>query len=178
MPPETEKRLRKTAVATFYMYILFLIYHIYSLFKKYINSCNAKLRRQRRRTVKNNNRFTQQKSNFARAAHFFVHFFAVVLNDYNVKLPQTSQLHALWRKCRTCSRSLFFTAAHFQLALVAASISYFLPAATKLSCCSCNKKNVSFVVYLSLQISVALFLVELRWHAAYFLFLYFPNFGE
>ena len=108
MAPETEKRLRKTAVATFYMYILFLIYHIYSLFKKYINSCNAKLRRQRRRTVKNNNRSTQQKSNFARAAHFFVHFFAVVLHDYNVKLPQTSQLHALWRKCRTCSRSLFF----------------------------------------------------------------------
>ena len=51
-------RLRKTAVATFYMYILFLIYHIYSLFKKYINSCNAKLRRQRRRMVKNNNRST------------------------------------------------------------------------------------------------------------------------
>ena len=49
-------RLRKTAVATFYMYILFLISHIYSLFKKYINSCNAKLRRQRRRTVKNKNR--------------------------------------------------------------------------------------------------------------------------
>ena len=49
-------RLRKTAVATFHMYILFLIFHIYSLFKKYINSCNAKLRRQRRRTVKNNNR--------------------------------------------------------------------------------------------------------------------------
>ena len=34
----------------------------------------------------------------------------------------------------------FFTAAHFHLALVAASISYFLTAATKLSCCSCNKK--------------------------------------
>ena len=51
-------RLRNTAVATFYMYILFLIFHIYSLFKKYINSCNAKpqLRRQRRRKVQNNNR--------------------------------------------------------------------------------------------------------------------------
>ena len=34
----------------------------------------------------------------------------------------------------------FFTAAHFHLALVAASISYFLTAATKLSCCSGNKK--------------------------------------
>ena len=29
---------------------------------------------------------------------FFVHFFAVVLHDYNVKLPETSQLHVLWRK--------------------------------------------------------------------------------
>ena len=36
---------------------------------------------------------------------FFVHFFAVVLHDYNVKLPETF----VWRKCRTCSRSLFFS---------------------------------------------------------------------
>ena len=47
---------------------------------------------------------------------FFVYFFAVVLHDYNVKLPETSWLHFEWRKCRTCSRSLFFTAAHFHLA--------------------------------------------------------------
>ena len=33
-----------------------------------------------------------------------------------------------------------------------------------------QQKNVSFVFYLSLQISVAIFLVELRWPAAYFLF--------
>ena len=31
-----------------------------------------------------------KKSNFAGAANFFVHFFAVVLNDYNVKRPETS----------------------------------------------------------------------------------------
>ena len=42
---------------------------------------------------------------------FFVHFFAVVLHDHNVKLPETF----LWRKCRTCSRSLFSTAAYFPL---------------------------------------------------------------
>ena len=36
---------------------------------------------------------------------FFVHFFAVVLHDHNVKLPETF----FWRKCRTCSRSLFFS---------------------------------------------------------------------
>ena len=35
---------------------------------------------------------------------FFVHFFAVGLHDHNIKLPETF----LWRKCRTCSRSLFF----------------------------------------------------------------------
>ena len=28
--------------------------------------------------------------NFARAVHFFVHFFAVVLREYNLKLPETS----------------------------------------------------------------------------------------
>ena len=39
---------------------------------------------------------------------FFVHFFAVVLHDYNVKLPEASWLHVLWRKCRPCSCSLFF----------------------------------------------------------------------
>ena len=68
---------------------------------------------------------------------FLVHFFAVVLHDHNVKLPESF----LWTKCRTCSSShLFFTAAHFPLALVAASISHFVTAATKFSCCSSNKK--------------------------------------
>ena len=59
-----------------------------------------------RKTVKNNNRSNQQKQ---------LHFFSVVLHDYNVKLPEASQLHVLWRKCCTCTRSLFFTAAHFTL---------------------------------------------------------------
>ena len=50
---------------------------------------------------------------------FFVNFFAVVLHYYNAKLPESFS----WRKCRTCSRSLlFFTAAHFLPALLAASI--------------------------------------------------------
>ena len=43
---------------------------------------------QRRKTVKTTvGRIS--KSKFARAAHFFGHFFAVVLHDYNVKLPKT-----------------------------------------------------------------------------------------
>ena len=43
---------------------------------------------------------------------FLVHFFAAVLHDCE-KRPETSWLHVLWRKCRTCSCSLFFTAAYF-----------------------------------------------------------------
>ena len=85
-------------------------------------------------------------------------------------------------KLSTCSHSLFFSLPliQFYLALVAASICHFLTAATKFSCCSSNKK-VSFVFFL-LQISVALFLVEIHWPFAYFLFfsvflllLYIPN---
>ena len=60
---------------------------------------------------------------------FFVHFFAVVLHDCNVKLPETFWLHVLRRKCRTCSCSLFFILAHFHP--VAASISHFLTATKK-----------------------------------------------
>ena len=30
---------------------------------------------------------SKKKKPFARVAHFFVHFLAVVLHDYNVKLP-------------------------------------------------------------------------------------------
>ena len=73
--------------------------------------------------------------------------------------------------CRTFPCSLFFfTSAHVHLALVAASISHFLTAAIKSLCSSSNKKMSPLFFYLSLQISVALFLVEPRWPAAYFLF--------
>ena len=75
---------------------------------------------------------------------FFVHFFAVVLHDYNVKLPETSWLH------------VFFTEAHFHLALVAASISHFVTAATKFSCCSSNK-NMSPLFFISRSKSLSPF---------------------
>ena len=82
------------------------------------------------------------------------------LHDYNVKfleieLPAYNWRHVLWRKWRTCPCSLFFSLAHvaliYTLHLVAASISYFLTAATKFLCCSFNKIIVSFVFYLSLS---------------------------
>ena len=75
----------------------------------------------------------------------FVHFFAVVLHHYNLKLPETSWLHVLWRKCRTCcfvhflfSLPLFFTLPHF------------LTAATKFP------KNVS-LFFISRSSSLSLF---------------------
>ena len=80
---------------------------------------------------------------------FFVPSFTVVLHDCNVKLLETF----LWRKCRTCSRSLFFTAAHFLLALVAARISHFVTAATKFSCRSSNKK-MCLLCFLSLALDL------------------------
>ena len=44
---------------------------------------------------------------------FFGNFFGVVLHDYNVKLPETSWLHAFWSKCGTCSCSLVFCCRSF-----------------------------------------------------------------
>ena len=68
---------------------------------------------------------------------FFVHFFAVVLHDYNVKLPEASRNFLVTRFFFV---HFVFTAPHFHLALVAASISYFITTVTKFSCCSSNKK--------------------------------------
>ena len=62
---------------------------------------------------KNNyNRSNYQKSNFHVQHTVFVHYFAVVLHEYNVKLPETSWLHVLWRKCRVLVH-FFFTVVHF-----------------------------------------------------------------
>ena len=49
-----------------------------------------------------------KNATFTRAVHFFVYFIAVALHDYNVKLAETSWLHVLCRKRRTCSCSPFF----------------------------------------------------------------------
>ena len=78
---------------------------------------------------------------------FFVYFFAVVLHDYDVKLPETSQLHNFWRKRRFLVH--FFNAAHFHLALVAASICHYRYKISN------KKKNVSFV-FLSLALDLCL----------------------
>ena len=97
---------------------------------------------------------------------FFVHFFAVVLDDYNVKLPKTF----LWRKCRTCSRSLFFHCRSFSSCIGGRQHFSFCHRCYKIFMLFFQQKNFSFVFYLSLQISVALFVVEFRSPAAFYLF--------
>ena len=78
------------------------------------------------------------------------HTFFVFLHDYNVKLPKNFLLTRLWRKCRTCFCSLFFS-----LPLIftfnAATISHFLTATTKFLCCSSNRN--CFLCYLSLTLA-------------------------
>ena len=97
------------------------------------------------------------------STRFFTFFFAVVLHDYNVKLPETSWLPVKWRKCCTCTCSiffLFFTSLMFTL--VEASISHFLTAATKFHVVP-RTKNVSFAFF---SLSLVLSLVELCWPVA------------
>ena len=99
---------------------------------------------------------------------FFVHFFAVVLHDYNVKLPETSLkemshtfLFTFFFYCRSCSPGFHW----WPLAFLMLSP----PLLQNFHVVFPTKKSPLFF-YLSLQISVALFIVELRWPAAYFLF--------
>ena len=57
------------------------------------------------------NKSKYQKNKFARAARSFVHFFAIVLHDYNV-----------WRNCRMCLPKILFLvfmfASIFSLSLI------------------------------------------------------------
>ena len=116
------------------------------------------------------------------STRFFCIFFAVVLHDYNVKLPETSWLPVKWRKCCTCTCSmffLFFTSLMFTL--VEASISHFLTAATKFHVVP-RTKNVSFAFF---SLSLVLSLVELCWPVAllsvspsFSAFLYIPDCGH
>ena len=136
------------------------------------------------RTVKNSNRFNQQMSmrNFACAAHFLCTFLC----------------RCFARLQRETSRNFLFTRFMEKMSYVFSLVHFFsLPLIFTLHLCRqhfsfCHRrdkifvflfqqKNVSFVFDLPLQISVALFLVELRWAAAYFFFfsvfllLYIPN---
>ena len=86
-----------------------------------------------------------------------------------MKLPETSKLHVLWRKCRTCCCLLFVTL----------SFSPWWPLGFLIF--SPPLKNVHVVLPTNsslssaLAFSVAIFLVELCWPVAHFIFLYIPN---
>ena len=118
-----------------------------------------------------------KKNNFARAAHFFVHFFALF---YTTTTWNFQKFLSYTFYGGNVVRVLFhfFVSSHFHLKLVATSISYFLTAATKFSCCSSRKKLSPLFISRS---RFAFFLVDFRWSAAYFLFfsvlllLYIPN---
>ena len=83
-----------------------------------------------------------KKSNFARAAHFFLYislplFFTTTTWNFQKLLSHTFYGGTVVRVLV----HYFFTAAYFYLSLVAAtSISHFVTATTKFSCYSSNKK--------------------------------------
>ena len=70
---------------------------------------------------------------------FFAHFIAVVLHDYNVKLPETSELHILPGTDVVCVPANSFFSLPLIFTLVTASISHFLTAAIKFSRFSSNE---------------------------------------
>ena len=106
-----------------------------------------------------------KNATFTRAVHFFVYFIAVALHDYNVKLAETSWLHVLCRKRRTCSCSPFFHCRSFSPWWPLAFLS-FSPLLQNFMLFL--QQKVSPLFFLSL--AVAVLLVELRWPFLYFLF--------
>ena len=105
-------------------------------------------------------------SNLARAAHFFCTFLCCCFARLQRKTPRNFLVTRFMEEMSQVFVSPFFSQP-LTFNVVTASISHFLTAATKFSCCFSN--NFSFFS-LSLQLSVALFLVELRWPVANFLF--------
>ena len=90
--------------------------------------------------MKNNNRSNQQKSNFARAAHFFCKFLCRCFAQLQRETSRNFLVTRFIEEMYVFSLTFFFTAAHFHFALVAASISHFVTAVTKFSRCSSNRK--------------------------------------
>ena len=101
--------------------------------------------------VKNNNRSNQQKSNFARATHFFCTF---LCRCFGRLQRETSRNFLVTRFMEELSYVFLFTFFSLPLifTLVAASISHFLTAAKKFSRCSSHKK--CFLCFLSLALAL------------------------
>ena len=80
---------------------------------------------------------SSKKSNFTRAALFVCTFLCRCFARLQLETSRNFLVASFFG-------SIFFTAAHFHLALVAACISHFFTAVTKFSCCSSNKKMSFF----------------------------------
>ena len=83
---------------------------------------------------------TQQKSNFAHAAHFFCTFLCRCFARLQGETSRNFLVTRFMKELLYVFSFTIFTVAHFLLALVVASISHFVTAATKFSCCSSNKE--------------------------------------
>ena len=96
---------------------------------------------------------SKKKKNFARAAHFFIHFFAVVLHDHNVKLGQKLPSYTFCGANVVCVPVAYFSLPLI-FTLVAASISHFLTAAIEFSRYSSSK--IGLLCFLSLALALSL----------------------
>ena len=121
----------------------------YSLFKQNIKLCNAKRRRQRRRTVKFNNRSNQQKKQLCTCSRLFC---TVLCRCFARLQSKTSRNIFLWRNVVRVLVHFFFTAAHFLLALVAASISHYF----------CHRRYKIFMLFFQQKGSPLLFVSRSR----------------
>ena len=136
---------------------------MYSLPKQNIKSCNAKRQRQRE-WWKNNSRSNQQKRNFALAAHSF----CIFLCRCFARIQRVTCRHLL--ASYTFYGGNVLRLVHlFLMPFIYVLVAHFLITASKLSCCFSNKK-MSPLFFIPRCCTVALFLVELRWPVAYFLF--------
>ena len=96
---------------------------------------------------KKNQQGLRAKKKFARAAHFFVHFFVIVLHDFNVR--ETSQLHVFWRKKSYMFLRSMFVSLPLILTLLAANICHFLITALNFFMFFSSAMNfVSFLFFL------------------------------
>ena len=65
---------------------------------------------------------SKNKTTLRRGAHFFVHFFAIVLHDYSVTLPVTRFMEEMYYVLLSV---FFFTAAYFVTSSSSSSTSFF-----------------------------------------------------
>ena len=96
------------------------------------------------------------KSNFARAAHCFCTFLCRCFAPLQREASRNFLVTRFMEEMSYVFPFSFFTAAHFHLAMVAASISHFVTA-TKFSRCSSNKKKCLLRFFISRSKSLSPF---------------------